>query len=400
MSSHNDPSQQRKLNKSKKIDLANETMPETRKDRCMSDTENNAGGHEALSGEVVRDITEYSGDAKSLMITYRQILHDIQQAPSQPLTVTLSATHPLAHCVHQLQETYPSLNVHVKYPNQDYYKQAIGRDALIPVTVHSETGVRVLRSDEAQLLNSEILTITSENKVVCGKHNHEIGQSVGGVIFVHPIQSNIQASGETNLVISNIGTPKLQRSRYPQLLKLNKTTGEYTRLLNTSPDGSWRYELEGRYLDALPTHDLIWRESPARGYHHTKKLPFQLDSHELVLIPKSGAHVVAMTFSNQGVPQEGYININLQPERSQTGFNWKDLELDIKLVRGNSNRWESMLLDLKEYEVSNLSSQHRQVCEDEIGRIYDQMERGIFPFCHDSELFLAIWEKAQSIMEK
>ncbi|MCA9508869.1 MAG: DUF402 domain-containing protein, partial [Myxococcales bacterium] len=157
-----------------------------------------------------------------------------------------------------------------------------------------------------------------------------------------------------------------------------------------SIDGKKKYDLPAYLVGDRENYVIYARPDPII-IHHKKNKKFSLAHSELVLVGKNEYHVVSVAIDKSYNPVEMYININLIPEKNPIGYQWVDLELDIKLMLNHDRKFVPVLLDVDEYEENISDEEHKQVCEAEITKTMENIFSEMFPFCY---------QQAKQLIEK
>lgn len=158
-------------------------------------------------------------------------------------------------------------------------------------------------------------------------------------------------------------------------------------------NGGIRYELPARLIGERGRYILYHRPCP-EVIHHTKKKTFVLPYPEMVFVGDSGTHhcvSVALDAYHRAVNM--YVNINLPPEPHQTGHEWRDLELDIKLTRGADGDWKPIVVDVEEFEQADLPPELRQIALQEVDTLLQTIREEQFPFMASG--LGALWEETK-----
>jgi predicted RNA-binding protein associated with RNAse of E/G family len=114
--------------------------------------------------------------------------------------------------------------------------------------------------------------------------------------------------------------------------------------------------------------------------HHKKNKVFSLNHHEVLFISKNNWHVISISLDNEGHKIESYININKVPIKTETGWIWEDLELDLKVIECKIHGSIIALLDLKEFEEKNFDIATTNMIFDEIDNMIKNISGQNFPF--------------------
>jgi hypothetical protein len=145
-------------------------------------------------------------------------------------------------------------------------------------------------------------------------------------------------------------------------------------------DGHPRYDLPAFPAGWHAPYHLFWRPHPALVIHHGKNARFALPEREFVLVGAGAHHCISLSVDDSGLPTSAYVNINLEPERTETGWAWRDLELDWKLRVDHRSCWTAILLDLDEFESAGLSRDRQELAIAEALRVLDLVGDQAFPF--------------------
>jgi hypothetical protein len=145
-------------------------------------------------------------------------------------------------------------------------------------------------------------------------------------------------------------------------------------------DGHPRYDLPAFPAGWRTPYHLYWRPQPTTVIHHGKGIRFELPEREFVLVGTGVHHCISLSVDAAGLPTSAYVNINLEPEQRETGWAWRDLELDWKLRVDHRSCWSAILLDLDEFEAARLSRDRRDLAISEALRVLDLVRDQAFPF--------------------
>ena len=157
-----------------------------------------------------------------------------------------------------------------------------------------------------------------------------------------------------------------------------------------TPAGMPHYDLPAISYGSFSGYDLYWRPFPAPVIHHQKRRRIDLQHQELVFVGCERFHCVSISLDENGIPVEGYVNINEKPllrRDALAGWSWRDLFLDIKLSRGRIGReqfWTPCLLDWAEFEraqaMNEMTEEQVVVALTEVERLLEKIELSVFPF--------------------
>jgi hypothetical protein len=140
-----------------------------------------------------------------------------------------------------------------------------------------------------------------------------------------------------------------------------------------------RYELPAHYYGVMHNYALYYRPEPL-VHHHGKQKTFTLPYPEIILVGDSATHhCISVAFNAQGQPQNIYANINLPPVPHSCGYEWEDLELDIRASM-HENGWKPEVVDIDEFEAANLPKTYQKLAWQEIEILLNKCANQEFPF--------------------
>jgi protein associated with RNAse G/E len=145
-------------------------------------------------------------------------------------------------------------------------------------------------------------------------------------------------------------------------------------------DGGVRYELPAHFCFQRENYFIYHRPHPL-VIHHTKNKEFVLPNPELILVgDEKTNHCISIALSPEGKPVNFYVNINLPPEKHELGHEWRDLELDIRMKWDPETKWHVEVVDVEEFEKSDLTATHRKIALDEVEKLLKKINEKQFPF--------------------
>lgn len=145
-------------------------------------------------------------------------------------------------------------------------------------------------------------------------------------------------------------------------------------------NGIAKYSLPARHVGRRAGYEMFWRPLPCIVVHHAKRKTVQLASAEFVAVAIRRYHCISISVDGHCKPIGAYVNINHPAQRTDDGWCWRDLELDILMQPGIDDRWVACVVDLDEYRQRPLAETVRMRAEREIFRVIAQMKAGEFPF--------------------
>lgn len=146
-----------------------------------------------------------------------------------------------------------------------------------------------------------------------------------------------------------------------------------------SLDGSKRYDLPAQVFGKHNGYAIFLREQPDI-IHHKKNQVFTLPYPEIICVSLQENHVISVAINEQKLPQNMYVNINLLAEKTDDGFKWRDLELDLRFEKNFEYDLSPILVDLAEFKANIIHDQYRQICQSEISLILRKFMEQKFPF--------------------
>ena len=157
-----------------------------------------------------------------------------------------------------------------------------------------------------------------------------------------------------------------------------------------SLDWSPRYDLPSLAYGRHSGYYVYWRpDSTVR--HHAKERVIPLAHREFCMVAPGERHVISIAVDDQGHPVSGYVNINLPPRRTPAaGWEWQDLELDLRVELGPAGDWTWCLLDVDEFEAAPLSDAQRHLAEAEVARMQERVTASVFPFVSRDRRWLGL----------
>ena len=165
-----------------------------------------------------------------------------------------------------------------------------------------------------------------------------------------------------------------------------------------SVDGSPRYDLPGTWLERRAGFEVFWRPAPALVIHHQKQETIARGA-EFVLIAPDRPYVISISMDDGGLPVEAYININLPPERTEQGWSWRDLELDLRALRQYTGRWSTYVLDIEEFQAAHYDAALSVVATKGLLEARLLVASRNFPFdTEGQEWFGSLWRNAAAPM--
>lgn len=170
---------------------------------------------------------------------------------------------------------------------------------------------------------------------------------------------------------------------------LNHSSGQST-LRCSSITGEPRYDLPAWHIGSRDAYEIYWRPAPAKVIHHTKGRVTVLPQREFVMIGLGLHHCISISVDESGFPLGAYVNINMPPRRTPTGWCWEDLELDWILRVDHRQRWVPLLLDLPDFAGSSLTADQREIALNEVSAVLRQVTDRSFPFGSVSAPYLDI----------
>lgn len=144
--------------------------------------------------------------------------------------------------------------------------------------------------------------------------------------------------------------------------------------------GAEKYDLPAESCGNHEGYAVYFRRAPADVIHHIHNKTIVLDQSEAVLVRLGGNHCISVSFDVDNMPVGAYVNINLVPSRHEIGWQWEDLELDVKFSVSFNGAWSPLLLDVDEFESAMQSSDQKQIAESEVINILNLANENFFPF--------------------
>ena len=145
-------------------------------------------------------------------------------------------------------------------------------------------------------------------------------------------------------------------------------------------DGKPRYDLPALYAGQLEGLEAFWRPGRPKVVHYARSKTIWLADPEVVLLMTSRGLCISLSIDANGLSRDAYVNIGLPPERTDDGYAWKDLELDVRVIRDYSARWRTIVLDFHEFAAAELAPALHDRALDELAEARRLVAQGVFPF--------------------